>query len=236
MEEEDKRSYGGSELHRLKTMRDDYDPEMFNRLYKICKPVIKRLSSQIDISRFNVSRDIIESYFWDKMLFVFNKYYGTCSEEHLKADILASLSTFKCKLLRYAYTEQAEWNMQLNSFEDLYDDDKGIIDDDEDSKIKENQSRMLWKFMEEHLSSDALLVFEIIINPPPFIRDQLYSDTSRITNIQLLDFFDMARTTESVKYIREIRNDIDYWIAKARRLVHKQRRNQRRIRQGKKPL
>lgn len=84
----------GSELHRLKPMKD-YDEATFNRLYKVCKPVIKNLTRQIDYKRFNLTPDIIQSYFWDKMLFVFNKYYGECTEEHLKARILASLSTFK---------------------------------------------------------------------------------------------------------------------------------------------
>ena len=85
----------GSEIHRLKPMQENYDKETFDRMYKICKPVIRRLTKQIDNRRFNVTPDIISSYFWDKMLFVFNKYYGTCEEEHLKARILASLSTFK---------------------------------------------------------------------------------------------------------------------------------------------
>lgn len=84
----------GSELHRLKPMQE-YDEATFNRLYKVCKPVIRNLTRQIDYKRFNLTPDIIQSYFWDKMLFVFNKYYGECTEEHLKARILASLSTFK---------------------------------------------------------------------------------------------------------------------------------------------
>ena len=88
----------GSELHRLKPMQE-YDEATFNRLYKVCKPVIRNLTRQIDYKRFNLTPDIIQSYFWDKMLFVFNKYYGECTEEHLKARILASLSTFKNKLL-----------------------------------------------------------------------------------------------------------------------------------------
>ena len=70
----------GSELHRLKTMQENYDQQMFLRLYKVCKPVIRNLTKQIDYKRYNLTPDIISSYFWDKMLYVFNKYYGTCSE------------------------------------------------------------------------------------------------------------------------------------------------------------
>ena len=123
----------GSELHRLKPMQD-YDEAMFNRLYKVCKPVIRNLTKQIDYKRFNLTPDIISSYFWDKMLFVFNKYYGTCSEEHLKARILSSLATFKNKLLRFAYGEIAEYNQNLFKLEDLFDNDKELEDDDEEVK------------------------------------------------------------------------------------------------------
>ena len=31
----------GSEIHRLKPMQENYDKETFDRMYKICKPVIQ---------------------------------------------------------------------------------------------------------------------------------------------------------------------------------------------------
>ena len=74
-------NYNGSEIHRLKPMKE-YDQAVFQRMYKICKPVIRNLVRQIDAKRFDLTPDIIQSYFWDKMLFVFNKYYGTDTEEH----------------------------------------------------------------------------------------------------------------------------------------------------------
>lgn len=87
-------SYNGSEIHRLKPMKS-YDNKVFMKMYNLCKPVIKNLVYHIDYRRFNLTQDIIESYFWDKMLYVFNKYYDSSTEEHLKARILASLSTYK---------------------------------------------------------------------------------------------------------------------------------------------
>ncbi len=35
-------------IHRLKPMQENYDKETFDRMYKICKPVIRRLTKQID--------------------------------------------------------------------------------------------------------------------------------------------------------------------------------------------
>ena len=208
----------GSELHRLKPMQD-YDEAMFNRLYKVCKPVIRNLTKQIDYKRFNLTPDIISSYFWDKMLFVFNKYYGTCSEEHLKARILSSLATFKNKLLRFAYGEIAEYNQNLFKLEDLFDNDKELEDDDEEVKAKEEMLELLYKYMKEKLSPDAYMVFEVLLTPPPYIKERI-KDGERITNIMLVEFFAMPRTKKSVKSIGALKQDILYWEEKAKEELH----------------
>lgn len=205
----------GSELHRLKTMQENYDQQMFLRLYKVCKPVIRNLTKQIDYKRYNLTPDIISSYFWDKMLYVFNKYYGTCSEEHLKARILASLSTFKNKLLRSAYGEQAEYNQSLFKLDDLFDNDKELEDDSEEEKAKSEMLEMMYDYMKEHLSMDAYMIFEVLLTPPPYIKERI-KDSGRITNLLLVEFFDMPKTNSSVKYISELRSDIQYWEDRAK--------------------
>lgn len=208
----------GSELHRLKPMQD-YDEAMFNRLYKVCKPVIRNLTKQIDYKRFNLTPDIISSYFWDKMLFVFNKYYGTCSEEHLKARILSSLATFKNKLLRFAYGEVAEYNQNLFKLEDLFDNDKELEDDEEETKAKEDMLELLYDYMKANLSSDAYMLFEVLVTPPLYIKERM-PESGRITNILLVEFFDMPRTKNSIKYISELKADIRYWEEKAKEELH----------------
>jgi hypothetical protein len=209
------RGNNGSELHRLKTMQENYDQQMFLRLYKVCKPVIRNLTKQIDYKRYNLTPDIISSYFWDKMLYVFNKYYGTCSEEHLKARILASLSTFKNKLLRSAYGEQAEYNQSLFKLDDLFDNDKELEDDSEEEKAKSEMLEMMYSYMKGHLSIDAYMVFEVLLTPPPYIKERI-KDSGRITNLLLVEFFDMPKTNSSVKYISELRSDIQYWEDRAK--------------------
>lgn len=209
------RGNNGSELHRLKTMQENYDQQMFLRLYKVCKPVIRNLTKQIDYKRYNLTPDIISSYFWDKMLYVFNKYYSTCSEEHLKARILASLSTFKNKLLRSAYGEQAEYNQSLFKLDDLFDNDKELEDDSEEEKAKSEMLEMMYSYMKDRLSIDAYMVFEVLLTPPPYIKERI-KDSGRITNGLLVEFFDMPKTNSSVKYISELRSDIQYWEDRAK--------------------
>lgn len=206
----------GSELHRLKDFNQTYDVELFNKLYKNMKPLMKRLSKQVDPKRFNVTPDIIFSYFSDKFIYVFNKYQSEYDEEHLKAALLSSLTTFKNRLLRNAYTKQSEYNQQILKLDDLFDDSKELLDDSEEELLKEERIELLYNYMKEHLEPDTYLLFEVQMDPPEYIKERLKTDNSRISVMLLLDFFGLPRTKSNSNYISEMRKDIEYWIDKAK--------------------
>lgn len=206
----------GSELHRLKDFNQTYDVELFNKLYNNMKPLMKRLSRQIDPKRFNVTSDIIFSYFSDKFIYVFNKYQGEYDEEHLKAALLSSLTTFKNRLLRNAYTKQSEYNQQVLKLDDLFDDSKELVDDSDEELLKEERLELLYNYMKEHLEPDTYLLFEVQMDPPEYIKERLKTDNSRISVMLLLDFFGLPRTKSNSNYISEMRKDIEYWIDKAK--------------------
>ena len=205
-------NYTGSEIHRLKEMKE-YDPKDFDWIYKICKPVIRNMVRQIDARRYNLTPDIIRDQFWDKVIYVFNKYYGTCTLEHLKARILSSLSTYKCKVLRGAYTEQAEYNMSLKKLEDLFDDSKEEPGDEEAEvqQAKNQMLEMMYSYMRRHLSRDAYIIFEVLMTPPPYIKERLKKPTERISNVMLIEFFGLEHKKSSQKYISELREEIEFW-------------------------
>lgn len=210
----------GSELHRLKVMSEDYDKKLFNKLYKLVQPVIRNLVRGIDVNRLNTSPDILTSQFNDKMLFVFNKYYGTVEEEHLKANILRALSTYKNHLLKYAYSEKATFNQNLKSFEDLFDDSKEDFSDelDEQEKAKVEMWNLLKNYILDNLSPDAKLVWEVTLNPTPYI--EMNAKYGRITNTLLVDFFDLPKTRDSVRYIGELKEEIQSVMEKAKKDLH----------------
>lgn len=210
----------GSELHRLKVMSEDYDKKLFNKLYKLVQPVIRNLVRGIDVNRLNTSPDILISQFNDKMLFVFNKYYGTVEEEHLKANILRALSTYKNHLLKYAYSEKATFNQNLKSFEDLFDDSKEDFSDEleEQEKAKIEMWNLLKNYILDNLSPDAQLVWEVTINPTPYI--EMNAKYGRITNTLLVDFFDLPKTRDSVRYIGELKEEIQSVMEKAKKDLH----------------
>lgn len=204
----------GSELHRLTELKP-YDPDLFNRLYKTCKPLIRRLTKGVDYRRFNVSQDIIQSYFWDKFLYVFNKYQDKYDEERLKATILSSLQTFKSKLLRNAYTKQAEFNQELTSLENLFDNNKELLDDSEESRIKEEQSIEFHKYMKEHLTPDEYLVMQIQLDPPKWFEDKIKESHGKLSILHLIDYFELPRDKTSINLFSRIRRNIQKAIEQA---------------------
>lgn len=205
----------GSELHRLTEMKP-YDPDLFNRLYKTCRPLIRRLVKGVDARRFNVSSDIIASYFWDKFLFVFNKYQDQYEEERLKATILSSLSTFKCKLLRNAYTDQADFNQGLTSMEVLFDNSKELLDDSEETRYKEERSVRFHEYMQSHLSADAYLLMKIQLDPPKWFEDKIKDSHGKLSILHLIDYFDLPRDKASVNIISQMRKDIQNALEQAK--------------------
>lgn len=211
-----KEERNGSEIHRLTEMPQKYDRKLFNHLYKITRPVIKNLVRQIDHKRFNVSPDILASYFDDKLLFVFSKYYGTISEDHLQANILRALGMYKNKLLRSAYGDKAEYNQGLTSMEDLFDNCKELEDDSEEMEAKEDHMQMIENYIKEHVSPDAYLIFKLIMDPPEVLMATEHRGR-RITNIAFVDFFELPRTRSSISFIANLREDITYWIRKAQK-------------------
>lgn len=189
----------GSELNRIKKI-DDYNVSEFNQLYELVLPYIKRLSRNIDARRLNVSRDLIESYFIDKFLFIFNKYHKIYEYEQLKANILTGLKKYSYRLMRNGYTQRSEFNQQLVSFEDLFDENKediAFLEEDSDLEIL---SKDLHKFMSKKLTPDEMLVWKVTLDPPPFILILMKKSRGKLSISHLIDFFEFPRDRASYKH------------------------------------
>lgn len=208
-------STNGSEIHRLREFTH-YDQKIFKRLYRICKPLIKKLSRGIDCRRYNVSQDIIQSYFWDKFLFVYNKYQDQYDEERLKATVLSSLKTFRNKLLRSAYTGQAEFNQDLSSFEEVYESGKEWLDDSEETEYKEELSERFNEFMVNHLTPDEYLLFRTELDPPPFFEERVKNSHGKLSILHLIEFFEVPEDRRSHQMFTTMRKHIKETIELAK--------------------
>lgn len=196
----------GSELERLKDL-GDYDIIEFNKLYKVCTPLIKRLSSNIDNRRLNVTPDIIKSYFWDKFLYIYGKYHNQYEYEQLKASLLVGLKKYSYKLMREGYSRKAEFNQTLVSFEDLFDDSKeDVIDEPSDG---DNHLQLLNEFMRVRLTSDEFIIYQIILDPPPFIKIRMEDQSKgKLSILHIIDFFEFPRTRRVYQYLNNMKTRV----------------------------
>lgn len=203
------RGTNGCEIHRIKEF-NDYDEDLFIRLYNTCKPLVKSLSRNIDPRRFNISQDILESYFWDKFLYVFNKYKNKYEEERLKANLLSSLKTYRNKLLRTAYNEQCQFNQELTSLDELMDinGNKEYLDDSDEVSYNEDLSIRFHEYMKTKLTPDEYLIFVTELDPPKWFEDKIKESRGKLSTLHLIDFFDLPRDKKSQSIISKARKNI----------------------------
>lgn len=195
------------ELHRLKTMNPNYDSKLFNKLYKDTASLRRSLANQIDPRRFGVSKDIILSWFDDKFIFVFNKHFQDKDPEVLKGFLINSLKMFKYRILRKAYNGEADMytsTVELDGESELIN----IIPIENEIDNENLFLEMALSFMEEKLSDDAFLVFQIELNPPPYIINKIKSTTAKIPSRVFAEYLDLGNTNRAIKYINQLRKEI----------------------------
>jgi len=194
------------EIHRLKTMKDGYPVELFNSIYSQTSQLRKKLANQIDSRRYGVSPDIVESWFDDKFIFVFNKHFDNKSPDVLKGFIINALQTFKYRVLRNAYSKEADYYSSLVELEG----ESNLINiiPDVATNTESIFLDLATAFMKDKLSDDAYLVFQIELNPPPFILNSLAKSNSHIPNDLLAEFLNLEPCNKTKKYISSLRKEI----------------------------
>lgn len=195
------------EIHRLTPMKENYPVDLFNKLYSQTHYLRRKLSSQIDPRRYGVSRDIIDSWFDDKFMFVFNKHFDNKNPDVLKGFLINSLQTYKYRILRKAYGKESEY---YQSIVDIEGESNliNIIPDVSEISSENLFHDLAFAFMKDKLSEDAYLIFEIQINPPPYIINRLNKSNSYIPNDLLTHFLNLKSSNKTKKYISKLRKEI----------------------------
>jgi hypothetical protein len=202
------------ELHRLKPMKAGYDEKLFNKLYKETEDLRRSLVYQIDPRRFGVSSDIIKSWFDDKFIFVFNRYFGEYDEGRLKGYLINSLKTFKLRILRKAYSK---YNIHPN--EVRLDDDYGLINIIPiESEISESDLflEMALSFLKEKLSLDAYTLLQLELNPPLYITSKMDNPKTKIPAKLIAEYFELSPDKDSISFINMLRGEIETSVNLAR--------------------
>lgn len=200
------------EIHRLKPMKEGYPEELFNKLYQETKNLRRSLANQIDSRRYGVSKDIIESWFDDKFIFVFNKYFESKEPELLKAYIINALKTFKLRILRKAYNKEGLFYCSMvelegeNELINFIPDDITFIKNDDEYDLA-------IKFMRERLSDNAYIFLQIQLNPPPYILERINNHNSRIPNKLIAEY--LSIDTHDEDHINKVFKNLKKEINKA---------------------
>lgn len=202
------------EIHRLKPMKKDYDQNLFNQIYKDTEQLRNSLSYQIDARRYGVTHDIIKSWFDDKLIFVFNKYYGEISNDQLKGRIINSLKTFKFRMLRKAYSDYNIHNHEVR----LDDELKliNIIPLSEEISDHDLFMELALKFLKKNLCDDAFLVLQLELNPPPFIMSKMVNPKTKIPSKLIAEYLDLEPSQDSSSYVNDLRSEVQYWVSEAK--------------------
>lgn len=204
------------ELHRLNEMPANYNEELFNRIYKETRQLRKSLANQIDNRRYNVSKDIILSWFDDKFIFTYCKYFQEKNPDLLKGYIISSLQFFKNRILRKAYGGEAEI---YSNIIDLSTDGAqrliNIIPDNTEIDNKDLFLELCINFFKEKLSQDAFFLLDLQLNPPSYIQERA-SNRFKISSELLAEYLGLPNGKESIQYINQLKEEISYYTKEAR--------------------
>jgi hypothetical protein len=206
------------ESHRLKPMPDNYDQEMFNRLYQQTEGLRRKLAYGIDHRRFGLTQEDIVASLDIKLVYTFTKYYGA-PENILKANIIKALQHFKCRIIKSAYLDKFSQN--------IVSTDDAVVEDrfsEEPHNGKDYYYEKLMSFMRDHLSENAYVLLDLQLNPPPYILHRINpnkdGNLQKIPDELLVEYFDLGKGKKALDYItqlkKEIKNTASYAQSKLR--------------------
>lgn len=203
------------ESHRLKAMPPNYDRALFNQLFKETKSLRHKLAWDIDPRKFGISYEDMVSAFDVKFVYAFTKYYGS---PQLKGYIIRALQTYKMRVIKNAYLDKQKI-FDSEDITGLYNYDSLVIE----NPYEDNQEQLIQtikNYLKARLSSNAYLVFEIDLNPPPYIIKKL-RDPEKIKMPKcpadlVAEYLGIDNEPEAISNIKAWRKEIKEVINQAR--------------------
>lgn len=207
------------ESHRLKAL-DECDPKLLMQLYNDTEGLRRKLASQIDASRFGYDYEEILSWFTVKFLYLFEKYHQS-KPTLLKGYVINGLCIYKQRLVKELYNEKVKITNSAN-----YEDVEFAISKKEDYLPPLDDSRLEYikKFLKNTLSEDAYFLFELELDPPPYILKRLDKKRGKRFNSLppelILDFIGFDPSDNgNLEYVSELRAEINKAFKKCRNAV-----------------
>lgn len=217
------------EESRLKPMVANYNPTMFKDIYGKTEGLRRKLAAGIDHRRFGVDYEELLSWFTVKFIYAYNKYQPKFKKnpEVLKAHMIKSMQLFKCRILRKAYT--TKFSQSILPYEDHEHELQEALNYDPNLPTQyEFYSDKLRKYMKINLSDNAFILFQIQLNPPPYIIEQLrlkdQHDIHKIPDDLIAEYFDLGFSIRAYNYLDSLKREIKTAIANAKRYFEAEHR------------
>lgn len=205
------------EAHRLKPMAEGYDRKLFETLYKETKALRKKLAFEIDSRRFGVDYHEVLSWFDCKFIHAFHRYQ---KDEKVKGYVINALRTFKYHIIKDSYLPKNQVFQQSTDINELYD--YGILIEQAEEFYQEGDTTLdvVKKYLKHILSEDAYFLFELDLNPPPYILEKLQNpEQKKMPKIPVelvTEYLGISDNEFSYNYILNLRKDIEVGIETAR--------------------
>jgi hypothetical protein len=204
------------ESHRLKKMSDGYDQRLFLQIYKETSSLRRKLAYDIDPRKFGVDYKEVLSWFDVKFIFVFHKYQDN---DKLKGYIINALRTFKYHIIKNSYLPKNMLHQTVDITE-IYDLQEPS---EEGGTFFENRNSLLEmgkNYLKSILSEDAFFLFELELNPPPYILLRLINPEQKKIpkpSAELIaEYLGIKENDkEAVEYIKKLRKEIKDGIEEA---------------------
>lgn len=191
-------------------MKEGYDQKTFNLLYKKTKSLRHKLAFEINPKYIGVSYQEVLSWFDDKFLFIFNKYYDQFDENVLLGYIINGLLNFKRRILINIMEHPERTNFYINRIELSDNSHQHIIPLDSEPDNSNLLANLVWGFFKERLSEEEFIIFEITINPPSYIAENLRDLSQHISTPLILRYLGYDdQDYELRKKVNAIRNKIE---------------------------
>jgi len=197
------------ELHRLTPMKEGYDETLFNTFYQKTKALRNKLAFEVNPKYLGVSHQEILSWFDDKFMFIFNKYYGKLDNNVLLGYIINGLLNFKRRVLINVMENPERTNFYINRIELSDQSHMHIIPLDSEPDNSGMLQKLVWDYFRDHLTEEEFIIFEITINPPSYIAQNLRDLSQHISTPLILRYLGYDdQDYELRKRVNEIRKKI----------------------------
>jgi len=159
-----------------------------NDLLSELHPLIKYLAGTSDYKKLRFSVSDMESFFTEKLLYVWMKWSERLPYEEVKAITIASLYNYRGKIYK-KYAKEIP----------LADHPVPSTDGEPYRDLVEEAA--------QYLTQDQAVVLEILVDPPFYIRDKVVAG-KRIPSHVVLEYLDMPQDKQTVKDMNTFRRQI----------------------------